>query len=282
MPSDLTLIFDSVSEQGAPNHFRTMTGPWNTAIDRPPSRLGLDSLLASGSEQPSWSELAGIIRGLRKNVVVVDLRQESHALLAGHPVSWYRVKNWANKGMSLAEVKADERGRIEALPVPGAALVARVSAKDIEGRLTAVSTEKIIYDQAQSEEQAAGSLGLGYLRIPVTDHSRPLDADVDRFILFIRNLAPDVWLHFHCHAGDGRTTTFLLLHDLLRNARALDLEELAARQHLLGGVDLLHRPHTGWKEALYNERAAFVTRFAEYARTRDFKTVTWSEYLAGG
>lgn len=281
MDNDLTLIFDSIHEQGLPNHSRTMTGPWLAQTDVPPSRLGLEGLLASGSAQPSLSELAGNLRRLGKTVVVVDLRQESHALLGEHPVSWYGTRNWANKGKSLSEVEADQNARIEALSRSSSAVVARVFAKDSEGRLATVQTEETAYGLVQSEEKAARSLGLGYLRIPVSDHSCPLDADVDRFILFMRDLAPDTWLHFHCHAGDGRTTTFLLLHDVLRNAGVLSLEELAARQHLLGGVDLLHTPHLGWKEALYNQRAAFIRRFYEYARTRDCKTVSWSQHIGG-
>jgi len=281
MANDCTLIFDSIREQGLPNHFRTVVGPWATAAATPPSRLGLDGLLASGSEQPSLAELAGGIRGLGARVTVVDLRQESHAFLDVHPVSWYGVKNWGNEGKSLAAVTADEDSRIGTLAVSPAARVARVYAKDPEGGLSDVRIEEVAYTLAQNEERATRSLGLGYLRLPVRDHTRPLDADVDRFLFFLRALAPGTWLHFHCHAGDGRTTTFLLLCDMLRNAGVLGLEELAARQHLLGGVDLLHMPHTGWKEALYNERAAFVGRFYEYARTRDFKTVAWSEHLAG-
>jgi hypothetical protein len=280
MDDAITLIFDSIREQGLPSHFRSATGPLAMTTGMSPSRLHLDSLMASGSEQPSLTELAGVIRGLGKKVVVVDLRQESHAYLDAHPVSWYGMKNWANKGKSRAEVEADEQGRIATLSKAHAAAVARVSAKDFEGRLAAVRTEEVAYGRAQSEAQATASLGLGYLRIAVADHSRPLPADVDRFIECIRGLAPGTWLHFHCHAGDGRTTTFLLLYDMLRNAGALGLEELAARQHLLGGVDLLHTPHTGWKEALYKERADFIGRFFEYARTRDFKTVSWSQYLA--
>lgn len=281
MDDYLTLIFDSIREQGLPNHFRTTIGAWPIATKTPPSRRGMDDLMASGSEQPSPAELAGVIRGLGENVAVVDLRQESHAFLGEHPVSWYGTKNWANKGKSLAEVEADERAHIEALSKVHSAVVTRVYAKDSEGRLSTVRTEKTAYDLAQNEELAARSLGLGYLRIPVSDHSRPLDSDVDRFIFFVRNLAPGTWLHFHCHAGDGRTTTFMLLYDLLHNAADLELDEFAARQHLLGGVDLLHTPHTDWKETLYNDRAAFISRFHEYARTRDFRTVSWSEHLAG-
>jgi hypothetical protein len=236
--------------------------------------------MASGSEQPSLTELAGVIRGAGEKVVVVDLRQESHAFIGEHPVSWYGAKNWANKGKSLAEIEADERSRIDVLSKSRLTVVARVYGKDSEGNLSDVRNEETAYHIAQSEEQAACSLGLGYVRIPVSDHSRPLDADVDRFIFFIRDLALGTWLHFHCHAGDGRTTTFMLLYDMLRNAGALGLDELASRQYLLGGVDVLHSPHTGWKEKLYNKRAAFIGMFFEYARTRDFKTVSWSEHLS--
>uniref|UniRef100_I2Q3D3 Tyrosine specific protein phosphatases domain-containing protein n=1 Tax=Desulfovibrio sp. U5L TaxID=596152 RepID=I2Q3D3_9BACT len=281
MADEPTLIFDSIREQGLPNHFRTMAGPFAPPVGQTPSRLGLESLLASGSEQPSLSELATSIRQLAKTVTVIDLRQESHAYLGEHPVSWYGTKNWANQGKSLAEVEDDEGARLEALSKSHAALVSRVYAKDPEGRLSTVRVEEMDYGLAQTERQATRSLGLGYLRLAVTDHMRPLDADVDRFLALVRVLAPNTWLHFHCHAGDGRTTTFLLLYDMLRNAKVLNLEEMAARQHLLGGVDLLHTPHTDWKEALYNGRAAFLGRFFDYARTRDPRTTSWSEHLAG-
>ena len=281
MDNNLTLIFDSVYEKGLPNHFRASTGAWARAAETPPDRQGLDTLMASGSEQPSLTELAGVIREAGKNVVVVDLRQESHAYLDEHPVSWYGTKNWTNKGKSQADVQADEHSRIIALSSLSSAVVARVLSKDSDGNLLTVQNEEIAYQNAQSEEQAARSLGLGYQRISVSDHSRPLDADVDQFIFFVRALAPGTWLHFHCHAGDVRTTTFMLLYDILRNAGVLGLNELAMRQYLLGGVDVLHTRHVGWKEELYNERAAFIGKFFEYARTRDFKTASWTEYLAG-
>ena len=75
---------------------------------------------------------------------------------------------------------------------------------------------------------------------------------------------------------------FLAVTAMLRNGAALGLEELAARQHLLGGADLLHTPHAGWKGPLYDARAAFVGRFHRYASTRDFRRELWTEFLASG
>ncbi len=281
MEDGLTLIFDSIREQGLPSHFRVMDGPF-AAAGTPPSRLGLDRLRASGSEQPSRSELATAIRGLADAVTVVDLRQESHALLGEHPVSWYGPRNWANDGKTLAEVEADEAARIRALPAPGTAAVARVFAKSPDGLLSDTRPERLSYDRARGEGETLAELGLGAFRLAVRDHSPPADADVDRFVGFVRELPEGAWLHFHCHAGDGRTTTFLLLYDMLRNAPDLGLEELAARQRLLGGIDLLHTPHDGWKGPLYDARAAFLDRFHRYAATRDFRRVLWTQHLAAG
>jgi hypothetical protein len=280
MDDDLTLIFDSIREQGLPSHYRTVTGPWTTPLATPPSRMGLEALRASGSEQPSPSELATAIRGLAARVTVVDLRQEAHAMLGEHPVSWYGPKNWANDGKSLEQVMADEAARIRTMPSPGMAAVSRIVSKTPEGRLSEFRVEQTPYDRMRSERETLRELGLGAFRLAVRDHSRPSDGDVNRFIVFVRELPADTWLHFHCHAGDGRTTTFLLLYDMLQNGMTLGLEELAARQHLLGGVDLLHTPHSGWKGPLYDERAAFVGRFHHYASTRDFRHVLWTQYLA--
>ena len=276
----LTLIFDSTREQGLPSHYRTVAGPWALPTTTPPSRQGLDALRASGSEQPTLSELRTTVRNLAPKVTVVDLRQESHALLCEHPVSWYGPRNWANDGKSLEAVERDEAARIHCLDARGTAAVSRVYAKDPQGRLSEVLVEQIACERARSEQDILEELGLGAFRVAVRDHSRPSDADVDRFIRFVRELPPDAWLHFHCHAGEGRTTTFLLLYDMLHNAAALGLEELAARQHLLGGVDVLHTAHPGWKGALCAERAAFLDRFHRYAATRDFRRELWTHYLA--
>lgn len=276
----LTLIFDSTREQGLPSHYRTVADPWTLPTTTPPSRQGLDTLRASGSEQPTRSEFRTTVRNLAPKVTVVDLRQESHALLCEHPVSWYGPRNWANDGKSLAAVERDEAARIRRLAARGSAAVSRVYAKDPQGRLSEVLVEQVACAHTCSEQETLEELGLGAFRVAVRDHSRPCDAEVDRFIRFVRELPPETWLHFHCHAGEGRTTTFLLLYDMLRNATALGLEELAARQHLLGGADMLHTAHTGWKGRLYNERAAFLGRFHRYAASRDFRRELWTHYLA--
>ncbi len=49
----------------------------------------------------------------------------------------------------------------------------------------------------------------------VTDDMAPDAAQTDRFVEFCRTMAPGTWLHIHCRAGHGRTTTFMVMYLLL-------------------------------------------------------------------
>jgi protein-tyrosine phosphatase len=106
------------------------------------------------------------------------------------------------------------------------------------------------------------------VRITVTDHARPLDEAVDRFILAVRALPENGWAHFHCEAGRGRTTTFMALYDMLRNANRVSLEDIACREQLLGyDYDVLCPvgPES-WKAPYSVDRIAFVRAVYNYAR----------------
>src|SRR5262249_320118 len=49
---------------------------------------------------------------------------------------------------------------------------------------------------------------------PVTDHFPPFQM-LEPFITLFTQIDPAKdWVHFHCHGGDGRTTTFLALYDM--------------------------------------------------------------------
>jgi protein-tyrosine phosphatase len=97
---------------------------------------------------------------------------------------------------------------------------------------------------------------------------RPLDEAVDQFIVAVRALPENAWAHFHCEAGLGRTTTFLVLYDMLRNAARVSLEDIVCRQKLLGyNYDVLRPTGLGnWKAPYMEDRIAFVRAFYNYAR----------------
>jgi Inositol hexakisphosphate len=92
----------------------------------------------------------------------------------------------------------------------------------------------VIVKQASIERDLVSSADASYVRVAVTDHTRPVDEAVDRFIVAVRALPQNAWAHFHCEAGLGRTTTFIVLYDMLRNASRVSLEDIVQRQKLLG------------------------------------------------
>lgn len=280
-PELLTLILDSPDNPGLPRHFRTAGGSWSPDLADPPTRLGLDALRISGSAQFSRAQLQDLLERLPRPLTVVDLRQESHGFLSGQAVSWYGPRDWASRGKTLEQVHEDEMVLLERAAYLRRLLAAEIIRKDSLGNILQAEQFTLEVTSAQTEAQLLALHGLGYLRLPVTDHYRPPDQVVEDFLAFWRNLSPEAWLHFHCHAGQGRTTTFMLMADILANAHQVSLPDLARRQQLLGGVDLLTSPPTNWKREPYLERAAFLESFYAFVRQnppgRPGSWVVWLE-----
>jgi hypothetical protein len=76
--------------------------------------------------------------------------------------------------------------------------------------------------------------------------------------LFSRSarLPENAWAHFHCEAGLGRTTTFMVLYDMLRNANRVSLEDIVQRQKILShGYDVLQPDEPGIGRRLTRQSA---------------------------
>lgn len=265
-------ILDS-SQDTIPKKFRTMkdelSDPSYTIVD------GLRDLPVSGSGQ--FFDV-GLLYGLSVigdvapefTIVIVDLREESHGLVNGIPISWTNGEtNDANLGKSVEQIELDEWERLEKIKKQGVLIV---SLKDNEG------TKKIIINSALTERQFVESLGLSYLRMPITDHIRPTDEYVDQFIKFMTSLPKKTWLHFHCKGGSGRTTTILALNDMMHNASKISFDDCCERQNLLGGKDLRDLDEESFKYEVSKERLAFIKEFYEYCREVPDFHITWSEW----
>ena len=247
-----------------------------------PDLAGLRPLRASGSGQFTAAGLAQLRARLAQPVTVFDLRQESHVFVDGTPVSWYATNNWANAGRLHDEVLADERARVTALLSTPEVVIADDRLQ--KGRAAAGAPQRVAVHEAATEQALVEAAGLHYVRIQVSDHARPSDEEVERFVLAVRALAPGSWVHFHCRAGRGRTTTFLVLYEMLRNAHRVRLEDIAKRQELLArDYDVLRpAPDGSWKVPYVADRIALVRAFYEYARANPGGgPQSWREWLAG-
>lgn len=155
-------------------------------------------------------------------VTIFDLRQETHIFVNGLPVSWFATRDWANVGRSQTEIEEAEAAWAQSLG-PGSEIAVRPGAPVKKGDADSAVPQRVIVKEASIERDLVSSAGTGYVRVAVTDHTRPLDDAVDQFILAVRALPENAWAHFHCEAGLGRTTMFLVLYDMLRNATRVSL-----------------------------------------------------------
>lgn len=262
----------SKNEHSTPSGFRLAQEKFKRETSVPPSRSGLKELRASGSGQYSEKSLEVALSKIpakRQEIILIDLRQESHGFVDGAPIRWEGTHNWANRDKSPAEIYAKERKLLSAIAEEGKAHVYK-------------SGEHVWIDhikRVETEELLAQRLNVSYERFYVTDHSRPSDEEVNHFVAFVKQLAPKAWLHFHCYAGIGRTTTFLAMYDMMRNAGAISRQDIVKRQYLLGGQDLSNTNKSSYKKDLAIERYAFIKHFYNYCKANPTFDVKWTSWL---
>lgn len=263
------LIFDGGTQ--LPVQFRDTKSVYAT---EPFSLEGLSTLNTSGSHQYDETQLQNIITRVDPNdFVIVDLRQESHVFINGIPVSWYADDDWANVGRSLAWIEEDETLHLVRMVAARSITVGTV-VKGKDGQVSMKDPVNVDVKDATTEMGLAHQLGIDYIRIPVSDHCRPTDDMVDRFVTFVHGLPANAWLHFHCHGGDGRTTTFMALYDMIRNAQNVSLDDTVARQSLIGQYHLF-----SGKSEVETLRAAFITAFYSYVKEGGYATMSWTEWV---
>src|SRR5699024_9236360 len=133
-----------------------------------------------------------------------------------------------------------------------------------------------------TEKDLVEQEGLNYLRYCVTDHHKPDNKVVDQFVEFAKNIPESMWLHFHCRGGVGRTTTFMTIYDMMKNAENLRYEDILERQQLIGGRDMYKLAKNSDKHIAAVERLSFILKFYNYCienKNNGFKR-SWSEWLS--
>jgi Inositol hexakisphosphate len=255
---------------------------------------------ASGSAQYSPLQLQAMLdqNAVTTPLVIVDLRQEPHGFLLIEDalngdteiaVGWFAERDWLNVAKGLPSVLADEVSRLTEASQASELIVCDVISKSTtEDGICTANLHTVQPTAAYTEREVVQKVPkVSYLRLPSTDHCRPRDSEVDQFVAFEATLAPNTWLHFHCRAGDGRTTTFMAMHDIIHNAPGDTLQTILTRQGPLpagiNGVDLLHASTNKdiFDYPFSAERVTFMQNFYNYvceAKPEGFK-LTWSDWV---
>ena len=262
--------------------FQEMDAESGVDPDFMPSEDGLDTLCISGSAQFSVPQFRALASSLRecagdRTVYVFDLRQESHGFVnEGIPLSWYGTHNWANEGMTLEEIEADESERF------GTMIDSTIKAYARDGDTPVEPPMVISVQSVMTEKELVESEGFEYIRIPIRDHSWPTADSIDTFVSFVKSIDADqVWLHFHCMAGRGRTGIMMMLYDMMMNPD-VPMQDIAVRQAMLGsGYALYTEDSDSYKAPLYEEKARMTPLFYEYVQENHENNydVPWSVWL---
>lgn len=283
-PSDASaiLILNMINEETLPRNFRTSQSCLPSSKGKMPSLEGLRELNISGSAQfsaLSWRAIKEATH-YKGSFFDVDLREETHGFLNGSAISLYSPRDWGNRGKTDEEIRKEEDAWIRELSKEKIVDV-KIVEKKIEGFINETSTIKVEVKKVLSEQDLIHENSSGYLRLYVSDHSAPTPEDVDLFIRFIKKIPIESWIHFHCAAGNGRTTTFMAIYDMMCNAKKVSLDDIVLRQHLLGGVNLFRQyDPLYWKFPYAKEKENFIRNFYEYARTNhDGFNTKWSKFL---
>ncbi|MCM5680434.1 phosphatase [Schlegelella sp. S2-27] len=211
-----------------------------------------------------------------RRFVVLDLREESHAIVGGYPATWIAPDDWGCVGMKTPEVLAVENTQIENLrKLDQVTFVNYPDLKwDREPHSTTLHKPSVV-DEKTLVESGGGE----YRRLPITDHVRPSRERVDEFVDFVRNMEPDTWLHVHCKGGKGRTTSTMVMFDMLHNASRVSAEDILARQTAMGGSDLV--TIGGNRIDMKQDRLAFLLEFHAYAKANPLgaeNAKSWAEW----
>ena len=251
-----------------------------------PSREGLDSLHISGSAYFSYRQFKEITRLVKEKVgdmprYVFDLRQEAHGFVNGDHVSWYGYINWSNIGKDSAQIVQEEEELFHSLK--GKTITAGYISPANNYVMTKAREITVHPDSAWTERDVAEREGWKYLRLTAVDHAFPTDKVIDEFIKLYRQLPKNVWIHFNCGAGHGRTTLWMTFFDMLRNPH-VPLKDILYRQVLIGGANLYYRgtrpTEQPWRVQLFIETATLVPVLYDYAQDNAANgyAVSWSEW----
>lgn len=196
-----------------------------------PMRLrDIPTLNISGSAQFTKDQLLNLKNSINKdNICIVDLRQESHGMINDLAISFLNPYKDLNNGFTTEQTIKAENSLLNKIKIGNTIQLYKH---------TGIFIKDITVDFISNESQLVTDADMQYKRFAVKDNSAPTPDIVDEFVEFIKNKPDDIHLHFHCAAGKGRTTSFMVMYQAMKNNSNLTLEQLLSYQYNIGGVNL--------------------------------------------
>ena len=223
--------------------------------------LGINAI---ASAQFSESQLQEVRKKYPDDkITIVDLRGESHGFINGEPVTWHTVFEKDNQDKALSEISTNESDHLNAAAKDQQITVNKILKKDrVNGWYKEISPTVIDVNQAISEKDLAKKNGFEYQRFPIRDLDVPNETEFTRMVNFIKTLPQDQKLYVHCAGGKGRTGTFLVLLDIIKNGKTTELKEIFKRQNKLGAARLDKiSTEESWNKKIAQTRLKIIENF---------------------
>jgi predicted protein tyrosine phosphatase len=242
------LFTDSYSQA----RFRTMQDPISNTEEV--DLTGLHELQVSGGPSIIFSNLKDSLSHVNKKIIIVDGIRQYHGYIKEVPTTFFAYERH----------DPDWRHFIR--------------------RLIYTGTTQIRPDLVAPEKELAEKHGFIYENIKIDSKVRTPDEAVDDFVAFVDSLPDDVWVHFHCRLGKGRTSMLLIMFDTMKNAPKVALKDIVKRQHLLGSENLFNtvaRNRGTYHSSTLMRRKQFIEAFYEFIYQRKEGGIQkWSEWHA--
>lgn len=231
----------------------------DTDIDTslPDRYRNLKALNISGSAQFEPSQVENLKNEINVlDTYIVDLRQESHGFLNDDAVSFYSTERLLNNGFNSEETLTSEKEKFGA-----------IKSGDVENIFNkrGAFREALKVDTSQIELNLVRNSNLNYVLFATRDGHIPTPSMVDSFVTFIVKTPPTTHLHFHCDHGEGRTTMFMAMFQMMKESNLKSLNEILYEQLVAGGIILTDE----------TTRAEFLQDFYDYTKANNstnFKT----------
>lgn len=221
------LVLDNDTYDTLPSKFRKSSDTQTISNNEKINTAGLEKLNISGSQQFSKINLPILLKAINTDLPIIDfdLRQESHGFVNGLPISFENEHDNANEGLTDAQVLKKEKEQLGSIKI-GVPLTFHNKPD-----MTIIPKEVI------DENTLVTSNDIGYVRIFATDEILPTPSVIDSFVDEVKKIDKESWLHFHCKEGIGRTTTFMIFYDMMKNYKDVSAEDIIYRQVALADFD---------------------------------------------
>jgi hypothetical protein len=249
----VTITYLLSTDEYTDSKFRTMQNeiPSLEKVDL----TGLRELQASGGPIINFSDLKKRLDPLNKNIIIIDGMRENHGYINNLATTFFGYHR--NK--------------------PGLRYYIR--------RILFTGTTQILPQRTLTEIEMAKKYGFGYKNIKIDSKIKTPNASVDEFISYFDTLPENVWVHFHCRHGKGRTSMMLVMYDIMKNAPKVALSDIVKRQHLLGSVDLFDtivwktKKKGRYNSRTLNRRKKFIEDFYVFISQRKVGGIQqWSDW----